>query len=60
MASAALPDDEAGFFFGVLGLVVAGAASAVLDSAGMALLLLLVVVDVPNESAERVPPSGRG
>lgn len=53
LASAALPDEEAGFFFGVLGLV-AGAASAVLDSAGMALLLAVV------DESERVPPSGRG
>lgn len=35
MASAALLDDVAGFFFGVLGLV-AGAGSAVLDSPGIA------------------------
>lgn len=35
LASAALPDDVAGFFFGVLGLV-AGAGSAVLDSPGIA------------------------
>lgn len=34
LASAALPDDVAGFFFGVLGLV-AGAGSAVLDSPGI-------------------------